>query len=377
MSLRKKQLAIGNKQWANAANNQNFYMKLLYATFLLLFSFNLFAQSGTRPIDSLLKAIRNYREFESKTDSVLGRPFGSLKEADIYRDYRFFDSINTELNKIDTAKLNFNERINLDLVKYSIEDDIYSYTYKAYLNPILADEGFHTRLAAMGSQLMSTKTEYQNYLQRLKDMPRFVQENLDLMRKGLELGISQPRAILNGYENTYVQHIVDTVEKSVFWRPFSRKPVSISNEDWDKLSAEARLVIMRDAVGAYKSIKTFFEKEYLPRTRTTIGVSNFPNGIAYYRELVKHYTTTNLSYEEIYQVGLKEVERIKTEMNKVLVQVGFKGSLKEFIDWLRTEPRFYANTPEELLKEASFIAKKADGKLPQFFGQTTASTLWC
>jgi uncharacterized protein (DUF885 family) len=107
----------------------------------------------------------------------------------------------------------------------------------------------------------------------------------------------------------------------------------------------------------------------LPKTRTTIGVSNFPQGLAYYKELVHHYTTTDLTYDEIFEIGQKEVRRIQQEMMDVLKEVNFKGSLQDFISYLRTDPKFYTTTPEQLLKEASFIAKKADGKLPQFFGK--------
>jgi uncharacterized protein (DUF885 family) len=189
------------------------------------------------------------------------------------------------------------------------------------------------------------------------------------MRKGLQLGICQPRSILNGYENTYERQIVDSIEKSVFWKPFQKKPPFINEEDWRKIREEGEKAVREDAIGSFRRIKTFFDNEYLPKTRTTIGVSNFPNGLAYYQERVHHYTTTNLSYEEVYQLGLKEVARIKELMLDVLKEVNFPGTMQEFITYLRTDPKFYATSPEQLLKEASYIAKQIDGKLPQFFGK--------
>lgn len=343
--------------------------KLTCLLLLALLTTTLPAQTKDSTINRILKAISNFRQQEDKRDSVLNHPLGSNAEEDFRRRFLFYDSMNKELNKINNNSLAFAEQINLELLKYSIEDDIYSYHYKAYLNPILSDAGFHTSLAGMGSQVLTNKKDFENYIKRLKDIPRFVEENLSLMRTGLKLGISQPRMILDNYHNTYVQHIVTDVEKSVFWKPFLKKPFAINNDEWKKISDEGKQAVMQYAVEGFKKIKIFFDTEYLPKTRTTIGVSNFPNGLDYYKELVHHYTTTDRSYEEIYQIGLQEVDRIKNEMAAVLKKVNFTGTMQEFINYLRTDPKFYATTPEQLLKEASFIAKKADGVLPQFFGK--------
>lgn len=340
-----------------------------YLSLLLLISTSIPAQTKDSTINRMLKAISNFQEKERKRDSTIGHLLGSNSEADQLRRFSFYDSVNKELNRINAGSLAFPEQVNLELLKYSIEDDVYSYKYKAYLNPILADEGFHTGLAGMGSQILSTKKEFEDYIGRLKDIPRFVDEYLVLMREGLKLGISQPKNILNGYENTYVQHIVTDVNKSVFYKPFAKKPFSISDEDWKTITDEATKAVMQYAVEGFKKIKTFFDTEYLPKTRASGGVSNIPNGIAYYKELVHHYTTTDLSYEEVYQLGLKEVDRIKKEMQEVVKEANFKGTMQEFIAYLRTDPKFYAPTAEQLLKEASYIAKKADGQLPKFFGK--------
>ncbi|HTD94346.1 MAG TPA: DUF885 domain-containing protein [Chitinophagaceae bacterium] len=342
---------------------------LFFFLFQFTFLITSFAQQNTTAIDPELKAIKDFQTLESKRDSVAGHWLGSFTEEDYARRFHFYDSIATVLNRIDTASLSYEEDINLTLLKYSLEDEIDSYKFKSYLNPILSDEGFHTGLAYMGTSVLTAKKEFENYIRRLKDIPRFVEENLALMRRGLQLGICQPKAILGGYQNTYEQHIVNDPAKSVFWKPFSIKPFGIPDTAWTRLRSEAREAISGSAVKAYRSIKTFFDKEYLPATRTTIGVSNFPNGLAYYQEMVHHYTTTDLTYEQVYQLGLSEVARIHTEMLEVLKEANFKGSLKDFIAFLRKAPQFYAPTADQLLKEASFIAKKADGMLPRFFGK--------
>jgi uncharacterized protein (DUF885 family) len=343
---------------------------------LLLFCFVIvssFAQrkklSAKDVVANVLNEIRQFNKEERLRDSMFNQPLGSYKEEDFQRRYQFYLQENDQLGNADTTAVAFEDLINLGLLKYIAEDEISAVRYKAYLNPILSDEGFHTGLAAMGSEILTSSKDFEKYIERLKDIPRFVDEHLALMRKGLALGICQPRSILNGYENTYEQHIVNEAGKSVFWKPFLQKPFGVNDEEWKRILEKGKDAVMNYAVAGFKEIKIFFDKEYLPKTRTTIGASNFPDGLAYYQDRVRHYTTTNLSYDEVYNLGLTEVARIKQEMLAVLKEVNFKGTLKEFIAYLRSDPKFYAPTPEQLLKEASWIAKKADGKLPMLFGK--------
>lgn len=317
----------------------------------------------------ILQSMEDFRRSEWKADSAAGRSFGSNTMADLEKRNQFYTGLYQRLNSIDTTHLSFDDHINVELLRYDIEEDLSSYRYKMYLNPILSDEGFHTGLAGMGNETPGTVKACEQYIRRLKDMPRYVSEQLNLMREGLRIGICQPKAILNGYENTYARHIVDQPEQSVFYKPFLKKPFTISDSAWKRLTAEAKDVVMNDAVGAYKKIKTFFDTEYLPKTRTTLGASYFPDGLAFYQDRTHHYTTTDLPYDSIYRLGINEVARISKEMQDVMNEVQFKGDLQAFISYLRTEPRFYAPTPEQLLKEASYIAKQADGMLPAFFGK--------
>ena len=322
-----------------------------------------------KDIDAALKAIKNYNDKEWKADSANNKLLRSHTEEDFIRQYNFYRKVHNDLKKIDQEILSFDDKINLELLQHQILDQLAEYQYKSYLNPILSDEGFHTGLARRANTTFNTKKDAEEYLKMLQDMPRFTDEHLQLMRKGIASGISQPKIILAGFENTYQQHIVDTVERSVFWQPFTKRPISITETDWQALQERARTIISIAAVNSFRSIKSFFDNEYLPKTRTTLGASHFPNGKAFYEDRVRHYTTTNITSDEVYQVGFKEVERIKAEMDKVISQVNFKGTFKEFVSFLRTDPKFYPKTAEELLKEAAYIAKKADGKLPSLFGK--------
>ena len=320
-------------------------------------------------IKSVLTDIKNFTDKKSKSDSLKNNLLGSHTEEYFFSIYNFYKSVYTKVNAINKDSLSFNDQINLELLQHLIKDELSQYEYKAYLNPVLSDEGFHTALARRANTILSSKKEAERYLLLLKDVPRYVDEHLALMREGLRVGISQPKIIVDGYKPTYAQHITDIVEKSVFWKPFTKKPFSINETDWLTLKAHAKTIIQQNVITSYQKIGSFFESEYRTNTRSTLGASNMPKGKAFYEDRVKFFTSTNLSSEEVYQIGVKEVARIKYEMDKVLQQVNFKGNFKAFLKNLRTDSKFYATSPEQLLKEASYIAKKADGILPSLFGK--------
>jgi uncharacterized protein (DUF885 family) len=347
-------------------------MRFLSLVIFILFLFSdLSAQQRIiqKDIAMVLKEIKEFNAGEQKRDSISKHPLGAHNEGSILQQYNFFRIENQKLKNIDKDSLSFDDQINLELLQHEILDELAGYEYKSYLNPILSDEGFHTGLARRGNVSLNSKKDAEQYILMLEDIPRFVDEYLQLMRKGLAAGISQPKVILEGYETTYTRHIVDTVEQSVFWKPFLQRPVAINEPDWQLFQAEARDVIRKDVISSYRKIKVFFDQEYLPGARTSLGASHFPNGKAYYEDRVRHYTTTNLNSEAVYRIGLQEVARIRASMEEVIRQVNFKGSFKEFILYLRTDPSFYPTSAEQLLKEASYIAKKADGKLPSLFGK--------
>lgn len=282
---------------------------------------------------------------------------------------KFYNKVEAELTAINKKALSFDDQINLELLNHQVLDELTEYQYKTYFNPLQTDTGFHAQLATIGGTIINDRKDAEQYILKLKDVPRYVDENLQLMRQGIALGITQPREVLNGYETSYTQHIVATAEESTFWKPFSSKPVSITEAEWAAIQANARLVISRDVIGSYQRIKTFFDREYLPNARPTLGASGFPNGQAYYEDRVRHFTTTNLTSEQVYQIGLTEVARIRGKMDKVIREVKFKGDFKEFIAFLRNDPQFHPKTADELLKDAAFIAKTVEGKLPSLFGK--------
>ena len=344
---------------------------LLTVAFFFLLSCPLRAQQVPLHKD-IQAALNEIRAFEKKAwarDSASNHVLRSHTESAYLAKYEFDQRIVAKLSVINKRGFSFDDEINLELLRHQVLDDVAEYQYKSYLNPILSDAGFHTNLAGRANTAINSKKAAEQYLTLLRDIPRFVEEHLQLMRRGLALGISQPKAILSGYENTYSQHIVARADESVFWKPFAKRPVAIAESEWKTLQAAAGAAIMKDVVGSYQKIKVFFEQEYLPGARVSLGASAFPNGKAYYNDRVRHYTTTALTSEEVYQIGLKEVGRIKAEMNQVIKDVNFTGDFKEFVTFLRTDPRFQPKSADELLKEAAYIAKQSEGKLPALFGR--------
>ena len=343
---------------------------LFVSLFFMQFSQAQQAPEPQHPVlRAALKKISAFNTEERKIDSMSNLPLGLHGEAEAKRRHDFFLLLDKEIRSINRSELSIEDEINAELLLYSFEDDISDYRFKSYLNPILSEGGFHTNITGIANTTFRNQKDVEDYLNRLQDIPRYMEEHFGLMRVGLKAGIAQPYDVVKSFNNTYEVHIVQQPEQSVFWKPFVKKPASISDGDWQKILVKAKDIVMTKAVAGYVAVKKFFEQEYLPKAPQKPGVLFFPNGLAFYQDRVSHFTTTDLGYDSIFNIGLQEVARIKAAMNKVKDDVGFKGDMKAFIEMLRTDQKFYPKTGEELLKEASFIAKKIDGKLPMLFGR--------
>ena len=216
-------------------------------------------------------------------------------------------------------------------------------------------------------QSLSDHEAAEKYLDLLNAIPQFVEQNIVLLRKGLEAKIAQPLVIFKGYESTYNRHIDVEVEDHFYYQPFLSLPTSIAKEKKDALKGRAKRIISEKVIPSFKEIKRFFEEEYYAQTRQEIGVSSTPNGAAYYQNRIDYYTTLDLTAEKIHALGLQEVATIREAMEEIITAVGFEGSFADFLVFLRTDPQFYAQTPEELLMRARAIAKRLDEQLPRFF----------
>jgi uncharacterized protein (DUF885 family) len=274
-----------------------------------------------------------------------------------------------ELGTIDRGSLSPLDRDSAAIFERQLRDQVESHRFGGHLIPLNADSGFHSEFARLAESMpLRTVRDYENYVARLRAFPRLVDDNVALMKEGLRRGMTPAQVALRGVENTVAPHLVSDPEKSVLWKPFARFPVGVPVAEHARLRAAGREAIAGGAVAGYRRLHEFLTREYLPGLRKTLGASEMPDGRAYYDYLVRSFTTReDLDAEKVHQIGLGEVKRIRTEMDEVIKGLGFQGDFAAFLEFLRTDPRFYPKTPEELLRQASFIAKRMDAKLPSLF----------
>ena len=313
----------------------------------------------------LTSIVNEYQDHEGYDEQEF--PLGLFTKKFYQSEADFAKTILTRLSEVSEMALSETEVISLKLLKFKLKDQIDYFTFERFLNPLLSDAGFHSNLNYSVRPLSSYKAA-KNYLNKLNAIPVFVDQHFVNLREGLEKGVSQPKVIFNGYESTYEDHIITDFSDSYFYSPLKNLPENITQDQKDSILSAAKIAIENSVIPQFKRIKTFFEDEYLPKTRTSIGVSETPGGEAYYQNRINFYTTSTLySAEDIHQIGLKEVARIKAEMRKIIKEVKFKGNFLAFLKFLRTDEQFYAKTPKELLMFARDIAKRADEQLPRFF----------
>ncbi len=273
-----------------------------------------------------------------------------------------------QLKSIDRSLLENQDRISYDMFQRQLENSLEEFRFASFLMPINADSGFHIGFSRLASRMpFGNVKDYENYISRLRAARAYFVQHIDLMKEGLETGMCLPRVVLDGYDVTIASHIVESPQDSVFYAPFKRFPRSVSEAERKRLSREGEDAIMTSVVAGYKAFLDFMVQEYRPGTRESLGASELPDGRAYYSYLIRNFTTLDLSADEVHQIGLEEVKRIRAEMDEIIEEVGFEGSFEDFLEFLRTDPRFYPKTAEELLREASYIAKKMDAKLPALF----------
>ena len=273
-----------------------------------------------------------------------------------------------ELEAVDRGALAVGDRVSYDIFRRQLEDRVAELGFGDWQVPINADSGFHTELARLPEEVpLLTTGDYENYLARLGDFPRHFGEQIANLRIGLERGMTVPGVALEGYEETISSHVVSDPAESVFWAPFEEFPVGVPASERERLRSAGREAIAESVVPAYREFTRFFREEYVPGARESLGASELPDGEAYYAYLVRHFTTLDVTPRQVHEIGLREVARIDREMRAVIEEVGFTGSFEEFLGFLRTDPRFYAETAEELVKEAAWIAKRMDGALPPLF----------
>ena len=311
--------------------------------------------------DPLFASSRGVTDYNDRLPEMTATALQRARE----EDRQFLE----RLEAINRDELSPDDQTNYDLFEFVVGHRASLAQYRTYRMPLTSDSGFHIRVQRMYESMPFRTTEdYELYLSRLSAVGPFFTQNIDNMRAGLADGFTQPRVILDGIVPSISGAIVDDPEDSIFFTPFLSIPEYISGEDADRLRAQATAAIAETVMPAYREYLRFFTDEYIPGARESLGASALENGRAYYEDLTRFFTSLDdATPDDIHELGLREVARIRAEMDDIIEQVDFEGSFAEFIEFLRTDPQFYVDDPEQLLKEASWIAKKVDGQMPAFF----------
>ena len=279
------------------------------------------------------------------------------------------EAFRARLREIDRAALSEEDQFNYDLFAFELEARITQADFATWRIPFLADFGFYSSIMSLNESVpLRTVKDYENYIARLNEVARYFDEQIANMREGLSEGFTQPKVILGRVIPVVASQLTDNPEETVYFEPFNEMPDFFSQKDKARLTTAGVKAIEDSVLPAFAKLHAFLADEYQSATREAIGISEVPGGREYYEALVRYYTTFAISPEEVHQIGLGEVARIRAEMEAIIEKVGFAGTFAEFLEFLRTDPQFYANTPRQLLAEASYHAKRIDGKMPEFFG---------
>jgi uncharacterized protein (DUF885 family) len=300
-----------------------------------------------------------------EADDRLGR----VDEESHRRRLRDLEKRAAELSAIDRAQLSQADRVDAAVLAEILHSEIADLNLRAYLVPMKGDENFFAGVAHVyRGHIFRNAADYEKYVKRLRDIPRYFDENIALMREGLRSGITAPQIVVRGKDETAKVIATATPRASPFFKPFLTLPPGLARGDEARLRELGEAAIREAVQPAYAKVAKFLRDEYLPGARKTIAASDLPNGAAWYRAQIREYVTEEMEPQAIHDLGQREVQRIRAEMEKVKAEVGFQGDLTAFLKMLRTDPRFYAKTPEELLMRAALIAKTIDGMLPHYFG---------
>jgi prolyl oligopeptidase len=272
-----------------------------------------------------------------------------------------------ELAKIDRSKLSARDQLNYDLFKQDYETNVEGYKYRWYLIPLNQRGGIQSQDELASSLRFETVKDYEDWIARMKALPTLMDQTIGVMREGIKARMVLPRVIMQRIPAQIDKQIVSNPDQSLFYKPFKRFPASITTSEKERLMREAIAAVNAQIVPSYQRFKQFFVTEYLPATYDEVGVWQAPQGEELYAFLVRRFTTTKMTPREVHERGQSEVRRIRAQMQEVMDQVGFKGTLQEFFTFLRTDKRFYYETPEELFAAYQAISKRIDPNLVKVF----------
>lgn len=285
----------------------------------------------------------------------------------IERESKHSQDVLKKLDAIPRDQLSPADQLNYDLFRKNYELNVAEYPLGQWLLAINQRDGIQLADELADSLPFEKLKDYEDWLARLKGFDKYMDQTIELLREGVRRKIVHPRIVMQRVPKQIDKQLVEDAKESAFYKPFTHFNRDIAEGDRRRLQDEALAAIEETVLPAYQRLKDFLQKEYLPACPEKVGCWQQPKGKEVYAAACRRHTTTSLSPDEIHEIGLQEVERIKAEMLKVKDEVGFKGSLPEFFNHLRNDPKFFCKTPEELLGTYSAVSKRIDPLLVKLF----------
>lgn len=315
-------------------------------------------------------------EYTLRTNPTFASELGDLRWNDRWPDvspeafekkHRHRLAVLEELAAFRPQLLSDEDQVNLKLFRRKLEIACEEFPFHWHYIPLNHREGIQTANNYTETLRFKTRKDFEDWIARLKRFPAYMDQTLELMLRGIRSGVVHAKVVMQRLPDQIRAHIVDDPEKSLFYKPFRSMPESIPAAERKALQQKAKKAIRTCIVPSYRKMLAFFQKHYLPACYDRVGVWQIPKGKAFYELQARKFTTTNLTPKQIHEIGLAEVRRIRAEMEKVRQRVGYKGSLAEFLDYLRTNPKFFYTKREDLLAAYRATCRKIDARLPRLF----------
>jgi uncharacterized protein (DUF885 family) len=328
--------------------------------------------------------LRDYEALAREVDPVAAGRRGDEKALRLWPDVRPSTSkqrherrleMQRRLKAIEPRSLSGASALDRDLLENRLAIEVESFAFGEERIPFISGDGFFTvpDYAAFGT-VVEDESDAEAWIARLDALPDYFAANLANMRQGLKTGFTQPRQTAESAVASIRSQLMQPATQSSLLLPLKTLPAAIPKDRQEALRATALRLIEQKVRPAQQAALEFFEREYLPKTRTSVGIKEVPAGRDYYSHLIRRHTTTGLSSDQVHQLGLEEVARIRTEMDSVMREAGFRGTMPEFLQYLRTEPKFYATSIDAYTEVAAEIAKRVDAEIPRFIGKLSRLT---
>ena len=342
----------------------------------LIFLTNLTANAG--PADDFQALLDEAWEWQLVQSPVFASSLGDRRFNDKWAD-RSIEAIEARhqqrqdfldrLRAIDASALSANDQLNYDLFRRDLHNDIDGHQYKNYLMPINQRGGVQSLESTAERLRMQTVRDYEDWLARMAAVPEVIEQTMALQERGRKSGYMPPKILMGRIPDQLAQQTVENPEDSPFFLAFESMPDTMAEEDKSRLRESATEIIDKSIVPAYRDFSRYFTDTYLPASRDSIGASELPNGEAFYEYRTQLYTTTQMTPDEIHRLGLNEVKRIRDEMQLLIDELEFDGDFADFLHFLRSDPQFYYEDPDDLYEAYLATCKRIDPELVKLFGK--------